>query len=236
MTAHDAAAALLQLDQDMAWDSDGGDSEPTGITVSVCGSEGSVRQTQTGFGRSVHLADRAAYKIAVTNDRKDESGKRERVAIQLTVDGRKVSPTPILVGKERTVDGFTQSRNVRELEAKGAYLITKEVGRFVAVKGDTEQPGPHNGAIGTITCEFFATKTVRLRPGNHTRRHPGQPVVQGQARDGVMRTESGPTYHESGMHVRHDTKPLADKARRLGCCKLTICEQQVPSLGDWTRM
>ena len=213
--------------------------EPEYIDVEVHGLAGTVNETETEYGRSVRLADKAEYKIIITN----RQGSRNPVAVNITIDGRKVNTTAILVGAKRTIEGFRRSRNTVETvfdDGRYTHHTTTVIEPFCAVSQEVT-PGLHvidfavDTAIGTIECNFFGVKNVRVQPGSHRRNHDGQQADQNhsQGRDGVMATRSDGTLTQRNSHVDRWKKPLPDKSQPKGRCMLTICELRVPSIGEY---
>lgn len=210
---------------------------PEDIEVEIQTNASSVLQKQTQFGRSVHLDAGSEYVIKVNNNTSSK-----RLAVVIRVDGRDVSPAPILIGKSRVIDGFTLSRAVTEQHESGkgnTYLINKKVARFrVASKHASQRRGNTNDKIGTIECEFYRVKMQTIQPGNRTRklRKAGQRASLGLAPSGLMATNQGETYTQAGTHGGSgNKKPVADYSRPLGAYKLFICHRTVPSfaIGDF---
>jgi len=235
------------------------DCDPVGIDISVVEAAGnrscvSVKETQTMFGRSVNLTDGARYMIIVENN--TDVSKRNCVAVVVTVDGRKVSPTPILVGcrgrskkkgvprqkkvvQSRRIRGFTESRQTVESvddEGNTVYTIAKETGLFAAAACASNRSTHLDSNIGTIHVDFFGVRYDALRPGRRTRNHTGHQgnfVPQGQSRDGVLGTRSIETIKETGEHRDARIKPMCDFKCYLGSTKLTICEGRRSVLADF---
>ena len=206
--------------------------EPEYIDVEVHGLAGTVNETETEYGRSVRLADKAEYKIIITN----RQGSRNPVAVNITIDGRKVNPTAILVGAKRTIEGFHRSRNTVETvfdDGRYTHHTTTVIEPFCAVSQEVTL-GLVDTAIGMIECNFFGVKKIRVKPGSKRRNHDGQADQNhSQGRDGVMATRSNSTFTQQASHVDRWKKPLADLSRPKGRCLLTICELRVPSIGEY---
>jgi hypothetical protein len=223
-----------------------GDEEPADIHVDICGPNGAAEQSLTEYGRSVHFDNGTAYTILI------QSTNKRRVAANLTVDGRKVNTTPVLIGVGRTIKGFSKSRSTLESvkdDGRHHYSISTQIEPFRAVAPPTTGHDNATGApqtefidnkIGTIEIKFFGVKMVRLQPGTRTRRHlahehNGHSGRTMRGRNGVMVTRSGPPFTEVGTHIGSDRKPVIDKKRFWGQYTVTICSKRVARLGDWIR-
>lgn len=228
------------------------DHDPVGIDVDIVDSkESSFPQTQTEFGRSVHLDHGTCYAIKISADSEIFGGgkARERVAVIIKVDGEMVSPTPIQVGASRLIKGFTLSRTTEQVVRGGdndwnCYIIKKQIAEFRAFSQNSSRRRREitNSPTGTIECQFYRIKLASMQPGTRRRNHGGQKSSRlhlqqasgNQARRGLMTTRQGNKFEQNGEHHGHGhKKPVADYSKPLGTCRLFICEQRVPTFGDY---
>ena len=228
-------------------DDDVNDHDPDGIDVNITCKGMQCRQTQTEFGRSVHLDRDTSYCIDIKTDPGIfGTGKtRIRVAVDILVDGQKVSPAPIQIGRSRSIEGYTLSRITKEIvegDNRGnSYLIQNKMKEFrTSSSRETSRRGNTiNNKLGTIECRFYKVKLVPLtrNPGTRRRNHCIQSQVSDssyQARNGLMETGHGKQFERRGAHHSNGhKKPIADKSKPLGSCRLFICEQRVRTLGDY---
>lgn len=219
------------------------DRDPDFVQVDIIDrySEQEFPQTETEFGRSIHVDNNTCYKIRIKSSLRKENGKRPQIAVIVKVDGDKVSPTPILVGAERCIEGFTISRKTLEEVSNtiSSYKIRKKTDEFRAVfpQGSSER-SINKADGGTIELRFFCTKMVRMQPGTRQRNHRGESNSkeqqrQKQARYGLMVTLPGKSIWEDGGHSGGNSKPMADLSRPLGTSRLHICNKKVLTLGDY---
>ncbi|CAB9497197.1 expressed unknown protein [Seminavis robusta] len=227
------------------------DDYPEGISVDVIGNNGAtIQQTQTNFGRSIHSEHDSNYSIVIDNERRQKSHKgkeeRERIAVIVKVDGRKVSPSPILIGKQREIHGFTLTRTTVERHARGEdkndYEIRKKTALFRTVSSGDEwskRRGKIDSKSGTIELEFFRLKMSTIQPGVRTRKQRAvqQSSSPGRAREGLVSTRFGETVTETdGFHRgKGNKKPVADHSKSLGKIKLFLCDRRVATFGDHLR-
>lgn len=203
------------------------DHDPVGINVDIVDSEeSSFPQTQTEFGWSVHLDNGTCYAIRISTDSTIfGSGKaRERVAVIIKVDGKLVSPTPILFGASRLIEGFTLSRTTEQTVRGGEdndcyhYIIKKQIAAFRALsQNSSSRRGEITNTTGTIECQFYRIKLASMQPGTRRRNHGGQSSrlhlqqSGNQARRGLMTTRHGNKFEQNGEHTGSGhRKPVAD--------------------------
>ena len=221
---------------------------PNHIDIDIDVEAGVVRQLETEYGTTVHIPDDTPYCITIQNGRKrypdahpdDPKSATQRIAVEIYIDGRKVSPTPILIGKKRSIKGFAHERTTTEdvREEKHDYTIEKIMEPFVAHATITasSRSRPVNPEIGDIKFDFFATKQRRMQPGRRSRNHgnPLEPQQPQPSREGVMQTSSDDRFTEKGKHHGGGSAPVIDRQERLGSCKITICnESKLLTLGEY---
>lgn len=206
---------------------------PEGIEVDIMSSAGVAQESFTEYGRSVRFTEGTCYWIRITNH------ANKHVALNLYIDGRKVKLTPILlyrVGRRRgrprakNIYGFEMSRDSVELD-NDEFETTSTYEEFVTRRPASASTTSHDHRIGTIKFEFFATKYITRQPGSAQQlRATLAPLVQRNARRGVLATGTGSVQETCGKHYSGEEKrgrrPLADTSRPLdpASFEITICE------------
>ena len=206
---------------------------PEGIEVEIVSSAGVAQESFTEYGRSVRFTEGTCYWIRITNH------TNKHVALNLYIDGRKVKLTPILlyrVGRRRgrprakNIKGFELSRDSVELE-NDEFETTSTFEEFVTQRPASASTTSPDRRIGTIKFEFFETKYITRQPGSAQQlRATLAPLVQHNARRGVLATGTGSVQETCGKHYSGEEKsgrrPLADTSRPLdpASFEITICE------------
>ena len=147
--------------------------------------------------------------------------------------------TPILlyrVGRRRgrprakNIKGFELSRDSVELE-NDEFETTSTFEEFVTQRPASASTTSPDRRIGTIKFEFFETKYITRQPGSAQQlRATLAPLVQHNARRGVLATGTGSVQETCGKHYSGEEKsgrrPLADTSRPLdpASFEITICE------------
>lgn len=199
-----------------------------------------VHQGFTAYGRSVRFADGTPYSISIKNN------TDKHAAVNVTIDGRKVNLTPILLyrKKRRDIKGFDLTRQALELE-NDEYELRGTYDPFIA-----QRPTPATGAsthvdhrIGTIQFEFLATRYAPRQPGRrlHLKASKAQ-QAQSNARAGVLATSgAGRAVTKTGKHFQGEEdksgrRPVADRTRPLDpaipSCEIIICEKHHMTFED----
>ena len=218
---------------------------PQGIEIDIYPASGrpsDVRQSFTKYGRSVHFVDGTPYHIGIRNSRKDLETCRNKgkVSVCISVDGRKVHMTPILVRSERrprVIKGFTVGR--RTVEGVDKYEIHSDIENFVASRPETTSAAV-DSRVGTIRFEFFEVM-YRTRsdagqaPRDRRQYRPKKCPNRGAARPGVLQSQTGgTTTTTTGMHSFDRSvnrrMPVADTDHPPEVCEITICEQRSNTL------
>jgi hypothetical protein len=204
---------------------------PEGIEIDILfvtdGRPGAVLQSFTGFGRSVHFADGTPYTISILNKR------RQKVAVNISVDGRKANLSPILLRSDerhaRVIKGFTLRRTTQS--DADTFDICNEIEPFIVSK-PAASSASIDSRVGTLCFEFFEVIYRNREAGGRPPRERCQsyvPPSNRRARPGVLRTSGdGSVINTCGTHrySTSDRQPFADKNQRLEVpvCEITICE------------